>query len=91
MVILKDTNGNRSHAVGIDVGKQLIYDCMEDKSLVLNVDNLSICCGSDVVFQSILTGCELKTKFRRLKKLKNVVMFDSVQCQFDTLFFLIEI
>ena len=68
MVILKDTNEGRSHAVGIDLKKQLIYDCMEDKPFVLNVSNLSICCGSDTQFHSIAMACELKKPYQRPKK-----------------------
>ena len=29
VALLKDKNGNRSHAVGIDDGRQVVYDCME--------------------------------------------------------------
>ena len=60
VILLQDMIGNQSHAVGIDVNKQLIYDCMEEKPLFLNVNNLSICCGSNTVFSSIAVAGELK-------------------------------
>ena len=59
VVILQDTNGSRSHVVGINVDKQLIYDCMEEKSFVLNVSNLSIYCGSNIVFNLIALSRQL--------------------------------
>ena len=68
VVILKDTNGGQSHAVGIDLQKQLIYDYMEDKSFVLNINNLSIWCGSDTEFHCIAMACELKKTYQRPKK-----------------------
>ena len=70
VVVLEDTTGVTSHAVGIDVGKKIIYDCMEDKNMLLNNDNLSICCGNDAEFVKIVYGCELKPKVKRAKKNK---------------------
>lgn len=70
VVILEDTDGIQSHAVGIDVGKKIIYDCMEDKTLPFNVENLSICCGSDAVFLKLKLGCELKPIVKRPKQFK---------------------
>ena len=70
VVLLKDLNRNRLHAVGIDVAKQLIYDCMENKALVLNVNNLSICCGKNAVFSSIAVAGELKAPYKRPKQTK---------------------
>ena len=69
VVILQDTNGSRSHAVGIDVDKQLIYDCMEENLFVLNVSNLSICCGSNKVFNRITMAGELKKPYKKPKKM----------------------
>ena len=93
VVVLEDSGGITSHAVGIDVGKKKIYDCMEEKIMLLNHDNLSICCGNDAEFVKIGLGCELKPKAKREKKSEecNVLIFDSVQCQFDMLFCLIEV
>ena len=73
VVLLQDLNRNKSHAVGIGVGKQLIYDCMDDKPLFLNLNNLSICCGSNAVFSSIAVAGELKnlTKYQSKTKLNN--------------------
>ena len=73
VAILSDKDGNRSHAVGIDAGNQLIYDCMEDKQLQLNEDNLSICCGINKEFHRIELACELQKK-----RQKNYNLF---QCQ----------
>ena len=70
VVVLEDSGGIPSHAVGIDVGKKIIYDCMEDKNMLLNQDNLSICCGNDAEFVKIGYGCELKPKIKRAKKIK---------------------
>ena len=53
VAVLSDENGTRSHAVGIDVGKQFIYDCMEDNVMVLNKENVSTCCGVNSVFDQI--------------------------------------
>ena len=36
VAILSDSNGNRSHAVGIDAGRQVIYNCMVKNELQLN-------------------------------------------------------
>ena len=62
VAILSDKDGNRSHAVGIDAGNQLIYDYMEDKKLHLNEENLSICCGINKEFQRIELAGELQKK-----------------------------
>ena len=53
VAILKDENRNRSHAVGIDIGVRVIYDCMEEKVLGLNKENLSIYYGVNAVFHQI--------------------------------------
>ena len=42
VAILEDEDGNPSHAVGINVGRRLIFDCMEKILLALNKGNLSI-------------------------------------------------
>ena len=42
-----------SHVVGLDAGKEVIYDCMEDTRLRLNEENLSICCGPNKEFHRI--------------------------------------
>ena len=72
VVVLEDTGGITSHAVGIDVGKKIIHDCMEDKKMLLYQDNLSICCGSDALFVKIIYGCELKKRYQRPKKVKKM-------------------
>ena len=63
--ILSDENGIRSHAVGIDVGKQLIYDYMEENVMVLNKENLSTCCGVNGVFDQIAIAGKLKEKMQK--------------------------
>jgi uncharacterized protein Veg len=71
VVVLEDTVGIQQHAVGIDVGNNMIYDCMEDETLSFTQDNLSICCGRDAVFRSMKVGCELKHIVKRQKKIKH--------------------
>ena len=68
VAVLKDDNGNMSHAVGIDVSKQVIYDCMEEKILELNNDNLCTCCGVNATFDHIAIAGELKKKMQKLEK-----------------------
>ena len=69
VAILSDKNGNRSHAVGIDAGRKVIYDCMETKELQLNEENLSICCGLNVLFHRIELAGELnKQDIKQVKK-----------------------
>ena len=43
--VLEDDQGGHTHAVGMNLKLELIYDCMEPYELVLNKDNLSRCCG----------------------------------------------
>ena len=71
VVILEDTDGIQQHAVGIDVGNKIIYDCMEDHTLALTVENLSTCCGNDAVFRNMKLGCELKQTNKRPKTIKH--------------------
>ena len=67
VALLQDQNGNRSHAVGIDVGKQSIYDCMEENALVLNKNNSSILCRGNAVFCEISIADELEKYYKRQK------------------------
>ena len=67
VAILSDKDGNMPHAGGIDTGKQVIYDCMQDKQLHLNEENLYICCGVNVVFHKIEIIGELKKKHTKIK------------------------
>ena len=53
IAVIEDKNGTTSHDVGIYVGRRLIFDFMEKKSLVLNKGNLSICCRVNSVFRCI--------------------------------------
>ena len=50
VVVLRDTNCGRSHTVRINSGLKIIYDCMETHELILNVQNLNKCCGSNKKF-----------------------------------------
>ena len=68
VAILSSKDGNQSHAVGIDAGNKLIYDCMEDKVLQLNETNLSICCGINKEFERIEFVGELKKKRQKKQK-----------------------
>jgi len=52
---------------------RLIYDCMETHELVLNVDNLSRCCGNGKKFKSFMIQDELKPKTEHLKKKKGKI------------------
>ena len=45
VTILENDNGSTSHTVSINVGRILIFYCMEQKSRVLNKGNLSSYCG----------------------------------------------
>ena len=45
VVVLQDTNGGRSHTVGINSGLKIIYNCMENHELKLNTQNINTCCG----------------------------------------------
>ena len=60
--ILMDENGSRSYAVGIDMGKWLIYNCMETNTMVLNQQKLSTRYGDNRGFHKIQVAGELKTK-----------------------------
>ena len=68
VAVISSTDGNCTHAVGIDAGYQLIYDCMEETVLPLNVDNMSMCCGPDRLFNRIEYVCELQKKPQRKRK-----------------------
>ena len=70
VAVLKDDNDNMSHAVGIDVSKQVIYDCMEEKILELNNDNLCTCCGGNATFDHVAIAGELKRKRQKKGKSK---------------------
>ena len=52
----------RMHAAGIDLILNLIYDCMKEYSLVLNIDDLSSCWGGGHKFKEFLFVAELKLK-----------------------------
>ena len=62
VTILEDETGSVSYAVGINIGRRLIYDCMKQNSLVLNKGNLSICCGANSIFRRINTAAKLNLK-----------------------------
>ena len=60
VAMLNDKGGNASHTIGINLEKQLIYDCQEKFVLKLTVDNLSVCCGPAMVFEKFYLVAELK-------------------------------
>ena len=64
VALLKDASGNSSHTVGINLHKQLIYDCEEKYVMKLSQDNLSRSCGPGMVFAKFNLVAEL----RQLKK-----------------------
>ena len=60
VAILKDTLGNTSHTVGINLVKELIYDCEEKFAMKFSQENLSICCGPGMTFEAFYLVAELK-------------------------------
>ena len=59
VVQLKATCGSSSHAVGINLEKQMIYDCQESNALPLSVNNLSHCCGPNLTFLKFESAAEI--------------------------------
>ena len=47
IVMLKLTDGQYSHVVGVDCDMGKIYDCMEEYALDLNADNFDFCGGTE--------------------------------------------
>ena len=64
VALLTDASGNASHTVGINLQKQLIYDCEEEFVMKLSKDNLSVSCGPGMIFAHFNLAAEL----RRLNK-----------------------
>ena len=60
VAMLQDKVGNGSHTVGINLETQLIYDCQEQFVLQLNLANLSVCCGPNMIFDKFTRVAELK-------------------------------
>ena len=60
VAILRDTLGNASHTIGINLQRQLIYDCEEEFVMKFSQDNLSVCCGPDMIFDSFYLVAESK-------------------------------
>ena len=76
VAIIRDGYGGRTHAIGIDVAKRVVYDSMEKLKLKLNSDTLNKCCGQDRSFTKFEIVAELKLyrkeKYRNTKKRKIV-------------------
>ena len=68
VAVISSTDGNCTHAVGIDAGSQLIYDCLEETVLPLNEEKMSICCGPDRSFHRIEYVGELQKKRQKKRK-----------------------
>ena len=51
VAMLIDNNGTSTHTVGINLDKGLIYDCKEKYVMELSIDNLSVCCGQNMIFE----------------------------------------
>ena len=68
--ILEDEDETTSHAVGINIGRRVIFYHTEQKTLVLNKGNLSICCGVNSVVYCIENSAQMKLK-PQLKQLRN--------------------
>ena len=60
VAMLIDKNGGRSHTVGLNLKKQLIYDCQERFVLKLTNENLSLCCGPLMIFDKFYVVAELR-------------------------------
>ena len=50
LAMLIDKNGNSTHAIGIYLDKGLIYDCKGKCVMELSINDLSVCCGQNMVF-----------------------------------------
>ena len=50
VAMLIDKNETYMHDIGINLDKGLIYDCKEKCVMELSIDNLSVCCGQNMVF-----------------------------------------
>ena len=76
--IKKDKNGGKTHAIGIDISKRVIYDSMESSILSLNNASLNRCCGQDRKFDSFVIVAELqlykKKPYKNQKKRKDAIM-----------------
>lgn len=57
VVMLKMSDGEYSHVVGVDCDKNLIYDCMEKYALELNSDNFDFCGGMEDVKVKCIPIC----------------------------------
>jgi hypothetical protein len=62
LATLKDHVGQRTHVIGIDLDRNLIYDCMEYGSLSLTFKNLDKCCGKGHKFISFHHSCKIVWK-----------------------------
>ena len=57
IVMLKLTDGQYSHVVGVDCDMGKIYDCMEDYALDLNASNFDFCGGTEGVKIDTIPVC----------------------------------
>ena len=62
LATLKDHVGQQTHVIGIDLDKNLIYDCMEYGPKSLTFKNLSKCCGKGHKFISFHHSCKIVWK-----------------------------
>jgi hypothetical protein len=60
IVTLEDNMGQKTHSVGIDSESRIIYDCLENFSLSLSLENLSRCCGDGRTFITFRFYCEIR-------------------------------
>lgn len=69
VVVLKcqGQGGERTHAVGLNMVKRRIYDCMENRDMPFTIEYLNRCCGPNREFHRFELCCELKTKFNKRK------------------------
>ena len=57
--IRMDKYGGRTHVIGIDISKKVVYDSMEKSILKLNNKSLNKCCGQDQKFSKFDIVAEL--------------------------------
>ena len=60
IVVLEDKCGGNTHTIGINIGLNVIFDCIETHKLKLNHRNLSKCCAPKSDFVKFWYTAELK-------------------------------
>ena len=68
IMVLQDTSGGNTHAIGINRRLNVIYDCMETHEIQLNIENLSKYCGPNRDFDKFCHIAELRDNKVHAKK-----------------------